>query len=319
MNRGKKWIIAAVVLLALGLFICGAAYMILEFDFKKLSTGKYVTNTHDVKDDFQNISIVADTEQIVFIPSDNGRCSVICYEEVNEPHNIRVEGSTLIIDKVNNHKRRIGIMMEFPKITVYLPKEAYEALSVDSDTGNVDIPKDITFESIHVMLSTGSVSCRASATESVEIQTSTGQIDVSCLTAKEIRLEASTGEIQVTDVECAGDLSVSVSTGRNSLENVSCASLVSTGSTGDILMTNVITSEEFNIERSTGTVRFDACDAGTIYVRTDMGDISGTLLTDKVFITETDTGKTNVPKTITGEKCEIKTGAGDITIEIVYE
>ena len=51
-------------------------------------------------------------------------------------------------------------------------------------------------------------------------------------------------------------------------------------------------------------------------MRTHTGDVSGNLLSDKVFITETDTGRIDVPKTTTGGKCEIKTDTGDIRISI---
>ena len=71
-----------------------------------------------------------------------------------------------------------------------------------------------------------------------------------------------------------------------------------------------------NIERDTGSVRFDGCDGDAIYVETDTGDVTGTLLTDKVFITKTDTGSVDVPKSINGGRCEISTDTGDIRIEI---
>lgn len=61
---------------------------------------------------------------------------------------------------------------------------------------------------------------------------------------------------------------------------------------------------------------FNHCDAETIYVNTDTGSVTGTLLTDKVFIIETDTGSVDVPKSITGGRCEITTDTGNIRITI---
>lgn len=61
---------------------------------------------------------------------------------------------------------------------------------------------------------------------------------------------------------------------------------------------------------------FDGSDAAEIYVRTSTGSVKGTLLSEKVFITETSTGSVSVPKTVTGGKCEIRTSTGDIQIEI---
>jgi DUF4097 and DUF4098 domain-containing protein YvlB len=81
-------------------------------------------------------------------------------------------------------------------------------------------------------------------------------------------------------------------------------------------MKNLTAKEKLSIERSTGDVIFEGCDAGEIYVKTDTGDVKGTLLSEKVFLTDTDTGKISVPKTITGGRCEVSTDTGDIELSI---
>lgn len=80
---------------------------------------------------------------------------------------------------------------------------------------------------------------------------------------------------------------------------------------------NVIATEKFSIKRSTGDVTFDGCDATEIFVETDTGNVKGSLLTDKVFIAQTDTGRVDVPKTVNSGKCEICTDTGDIKIDII--
>ena len=62
-------------------------------------------------------------------------------------------------------------------------------------------------------------------------------------------------------------------------------------------------------------VRFEGCDAGELSVRTDTGDVTGTLLSGKVFLVQSDTGRVEVPKTVSGGRCEIATDTGDILIE----
>ena len=127
---------------------------------------------------FENINIKADTENINFVKSDDGNCKVICYEEENESHNVRVENNTLMIDSINRQKVQvnIGVVTESPEITLYLPKKEYEILTIDADTGDVVIPKDFSFESMNVTLDTGDVSCFASAKGSISIKTDTGDI-----------------------------------------------------------------------------------------------------------------------------------------------
>ena len=81
-------------------------------------------------------------------------------------------------------------------------------------------------------------------------------------------------------------------------------------------MDNVIAAKKFYIERSTGDVRFENSDATEIFVETGTGYVTGTLLTDKVFIIQTDTGNVDVPKSVDGSRCEIITDTGDIKITI---
>ena len=167
--------------------------------------------------------------------------------------------------------------MGTPNITVYLPQSEYEALTVKSRTGDINV-------------------CNLSVSS----------LDL-CVT---------TGKVTATDVVCKGDVSVSVSTGKTYLTDIKCQRLISSGNTGDMTMENVIASESFSIERSTGDVRLDSCDAAEIFITTDTGDVWGSLLSDKVFITRTDTGKVDTPKTTVGGRCEITTDTGNIKIQI---
>ena len=71
------------------------------------------------------------------------------------------------------------------------------------------------------------------------------------------------------------------------------------------------------IVRSTGDVRLDKCDAGEIEIETRTGDISGSLRSEKIFIARSDTGRIEVPETLTGGKCKIISDTGNIDITIV--
>jgi DUF4097 and DUF4098 domain-containing protein YvlB len=115
---------------------------------------------------------------------------------------------------------------------------------------------------------------------------------------------------------CATDINIKVSTGEAVLAGVTCQNLTSNGDTGDIDLISVIASGSFSIVRSTGDVTFDRCDAAEILVTTSTGDVEGTLLSDKVFFVETDTGRREYPQSTTGGKCEITTDTGDIKISI---
>lgn len=98
--------------------------------------------------------------------------------------------------------------------------------------------------------------------------------------------------------------------------NVTCRNILLNGSTGDISLKNVNAAGKISIERSSGDVVFAGADAAEIFVKTDTGNVTGALLTEKIFITESSTGDVNVPKTTTGGNCKISTTTGDIKIYI---
>ena len=318
MRKSGKWIITAIVLLVTGIVICGVSFGVLGFDLGKLSTVTYVTNTYDVSEKFQNISIDGDTENIKFVFSEEEKCRVVCFEEENDLHTVGVEDQTLTIEKKDRKGFwwNVSIATESPSITVYLPEKVYKELSIESDTGDVEIPKEFSFDTINVNLDTGDMSCLASAEGDIRVRTDTGHITIADVTAAGMLLSSDTGKMELSDVKISGDLEIQEHTGKVVLENVKCRNFTSDGDTGSLVMTNVTASGEFNLERNTGDIEFHGCDAETIYVETDTGDVTGTLLTDKVFITETDTGSVDVPKSVSGGRCEISTDTGDIRIEI---
>ena len=314
----KIWLIIGTSLILSGCIIFGGVMTMLQWDFTKLSTTKYETNHYEITESFNNISIITDTADVVFVPSENQKTSVVCHEQKNMKHSVTAHNGQLVIEGVDTRKwyEYIGISFGTPKITVYMPQGEYGKLSIKSSTGNIEIPKDFKFESIDILESTGNVTNYASALENIIIKTSTGNIYVENVSAGTLDLSVSTGRITVSDVTCEGDVKIKVSTGKTNLTNIECKNVVSSGNTGGIFLKNVIAAEKFSIERSTGDVKFDGCDAAEIFVETDTGDITGSLLSDKVFVVEADTGSVDVPETTTGGKCEIKTATGDINISI---
>ncbi|MBQ8087720.1 MAG: DUF4097 family beta strand repeat protein [Clostridia bacterium] len=316
MRTHRKLIVAASILLTVGILVCGISFAAFGFNIHALNTVNYVLNDYAVQEDFQNITIRADMEDISFLPSEDGTCKVVCYEDEKELHRVRVEGDTLTIDKEDLGKWRIGIITESPKLTLYLPNLVYGALWVDADTGSVTVPAQFTFESIHVKLDTGNIELTASAQGEVDLHTDTGGIDLSDLSAGGIALSTATGTVRIDGVACQGSLDAKTDTGRIDIANTRCANLHSTGSTGSLYLTNVIASKEYHIRRATGNVRLDGCDAENIFIETDTGDVTGTLLTDKIFLPQTDTGRIDVPKTTVGGRCEISTDTGNIQISV---
>ena len=294
----KHWLIAAAVLAAAGLIVFAAVMIVNQWELGKLSIAEYETNTYIIDEEFDNISLKTRTADILFVPCDDGVCRVVCYEPENAKHTVSVDGATPKIKAADERAWNdyVGITPFDPKLTVYLPESEYAGLFIEE--------------------STGSVECLASVSGRAAIFLSTGDIRIDNAAVGALDLTVTTGTVTVNAVNCEGDIELTVSTGKAYLTCVNCRGLTTTGSTGDITLENVIAAERFSIERSTGDVKFDGCDAAEIYVKTSTGDVSGTLISDKVFICSSNTGSIEVPKTTSGGKCEIDTHTGQIKIEI---
>ena len=282
MSKNKKmWLIIATSLIVVGMTMFVIAMSINNWDFNKLNTAKYETNTYEIDEQYTDIFLKSTTADVNFVISQDGKCKVVCYEQESVKHSVQVKNGVLNI-KVDDQRKwyeHIGIAIGSPKVTIYLPAKDYVS--------------------------------------NITIKTSTGDISIEDMLVEKIDVTVTTGDVILSDVNCKNNIKVEVTTGGTILTDVKCKKIVTDGSTGDVSLKNVIVEDIISVERDTGDVKFNRCDAGEISVETDTGDITGSLLTDKVFITETDTGKISVPKTSVGGRCELSTDTGDIKIKVV--
>lgn len=317
-KKSKTWLIIAAILVVGGIIIFSAVMSEYNWDFSKLSTVKYVSNTYEVAEPFDNISIDVETTKIEFVLSDGDECRIECYESEKVLHHPTVQDGTLVINTTDTRKwyDYICISIGTPKMTVYLPEHQYRSLSVETDTGDITVPSAFSFENLVVNGDTSDVTCLASVSDTIDISVSTGDIKVEGITVTRLNLSTSTGKINVNSVTVQNDIDIETDTGAVKLADVTCENFKAEGDTGKVLLKNVLASGSLSVDNETGDVVFEHSDAAEISVKTSTGDVTGSLLTEKVFVTETSTGKISVPNTTSGGKCEIKTSTGDIEIII---
>ena len=191
----KIWLILAAFFLVIGLIIFSSVMAFYDWDFNKLSTIQFETNTYMINEEFSVISIDSDTDDILFLPSEDGTNKVVCIEELNAKHSITVQEGKLIINKIDERKwyEHIGIGFASPKITVHIPRGEYGTLMIKSSTGDIEIPKDFGFESIDILQTTGDVTNHAHVLQEIKIKTSTGNICLENISSKCYKPGSGTG------------------------------------------------------------------------------------------------------------------------------
>ena len=203
-KKAKIWLIIGASLIIIGGIIFCGAMSIFNFDFTKLSTDKYQTNSYDITENFKDIAVLTDTADVTFIMSDDDKITVTCYEQENMKHLVCVRSDTLLISLEDNRKwyNYIGINFNSPKITVSIPKGEYGELSVDLSTGDVNVPKEFTFKNIDIKGSTGSIKMQSSATQNIKLKTRTGHIFAENITADTVNVSVSTGKVNLKNTKC---------------------------------------------------------------------------------------------------------------------
>ena len=333
----KNWLIAAAALILAGMVVFAIALALCGGDITKLGTVDYVETTFEPSGDFENISINVFTTDLKLLPSEDGKCRIVCYEDEKVSHTAEVKDGALVIDTKDSRRWLGFISLSFkrPTMEIYLPKNEYEFLDIDTDTGAVYLPNNFTFESININGNTGSVVCYASAKKDMDFELDTGPILLCDVSAGDIRLQTDTGSIKLNggtvaesievktgtgfvnleNISC-GSIHAEADTGLVSLENTSCGDLYAETDTGYIKLENVVGSGKFELLSDTGYIDLNGCDAAELYIETDTGTVRGELLTNKIFFAESDTGHVSVPKSMTGGRCEIKTDTGSIEMSV---
>lgn len=243
-----------------------------------------------------------------------------------------------------------------PKITIYVPETSYDSLYVEGDTGDVETHGALTFGNVNICLSTGDVTLKSGITGTLNVKTSTGDMKIRGINPTSVTLTATTGDIELANAKVEGDVSMTTDTGYQSISELVCRNLRTTCTTGGLSCHSAQVEGAIQFESDTGRISFSRVqcesitgetttgdiicedgnidgdlhmiagsgditltnfDADTLHITTDTGDVSGSLRSEKIFFTETNTGDIRVPKSTSGGVCEIKTDTGDITFTII--
>ena len=315
----KKGMIIALIV-AVALIITGGIILVLGLSFAGNNTQKSELIRKDItiQERFDTIAVdTADCDVKFAMFSGRDDCMVELYSFKNVEHTAVVEDGTLkikMIDKRNWTDHISFGRTESMEMTVYLPEKAYGLLRVTTNTGDIAVPDTLTFASVELFSDTGAIGCVAAVTDRITAGTDTGDILVMGSAPTTLNIRSNTGDVELTNMDC-GDCMVKTDTGEIGIENLYGQSLDCTSDTGEVEMELVIAMEYLKVISDTGDVELTECDAPSITVQTNTGDISGVLLSPKEFFAKTNTGKERIADhsgAVTGQ-CYITSDTGDIT------
>lgn len=254
-----------------------------------------VSKTYTIKDIYNDIKIEGNNFDINIYLSRNNENKIVYVENKKITVEPKVVEGVLMINQYDNRKF-YDTLFNFShfNIDLYLTKESINSLNIKGRVGDVDVHEGFTFNDAIINNSTGDVEFKSNVISSLNIKNSTGDIEVENSSIGDAIIETKTGDIELINVNC-NKLDIKVST-------------------GDTELTNVLVATDFNLNGSTGDLDFDDFDASNIYVTLTTGNVKGTILSNKIFNAQSETGSVKVPETYTGGICKIKVSTGNIQI-----
>ncbi len=334
----KAWIIAGSCILA-GLLVLLIGLIAIGGDFKKLSTEKYESKQQTIEEEFSALAIDLGSSDVTILPSTDGSCTLSYMDSEKDVVSVAVQEGVLVVTEEDHRKwyDYIGIYFGRRKATLTLPEKVYESMEIKVGSGEIKLVTGISAKSTTLKSGSGDILCSDGVFEAISLQASSGDIELLNSKAENLTAKTSSGDIDLTGVEVAttltanagsgeisfkgikteGAISLSVNSGEIELENVECGELIARASSGDIECKNVLSVGKSELYTGSGDIHLELCDAASYKIQTSSGNVKGTLRSAKIFYAQASSGKVNVPNSTEGGVCEVKTGSGNIRLEIL--
>lgn len=319
MKDAKKTVMGiAGVLIAVGLILALVAFAGMKFDFRRLDTTRTEEQSYTIKESFRSIHIEGAECDIRLLPSEDKLCRVECIESSRIFHKVAVEGDTLTIERVDRRRwyEHFGFQWGRTEVKVFLPQREYEALYAKTLSGDMEVPEGFTFTRAEANTASGEVSFSAVVKGELTVKTVSGDIYAGHTAPERLSLQSTSGEVTVDTIKQETELSVQTTSGDIELRNITCRNISAESTSGEIRLSRLYASEKIRIESVSGDVELRDCDGDSLSIRNTSGEVSGRLATEKIFITDTVSGRVDVPRSVSGGICEVKTTSGNIEFTI---
>ena len=283
-----------------------------------ISKKQYRTITHERMAGFESLVINAKDSDIIIAKSEDDTCRVVVCERKNAPHVVKRTDEKLSIDICDNRKwyQRIFSFKKEGEIKIFLPKNQYNALSINLASGYVEVPSEISFANAEINIQSGVANLGTTVSGEMKLDIKSGDISIHQAKIGELNASVEKGNIILSESKIFGALNTNVDSGSTQFNDISASKADMSIENGPINMTGFVVEESLHINGKNSNVTFDGCDADELFVNISKGKVAGNLLSDKMFITNIKLGRTNVPSSIDGGRCQIGIGIGSIDLKI---
>ena len=232
-NRKRKvWLIIAAILCGVGLSLAALSFALVDFDFQKLSTVEACDGVYPISDAFASILIDTESADVRFAVSEDESVKVLTHERKSARHSVGVYDGKLVIrvKELPWYEQLGDLYFGREHITILLPKEKSVSVLVETDTGDVTLPKGLAFGEVSIETDTGDVTVSSKVNGILKADTDTGDVTVQNTEVEAILIGTDTGDVDVFSTQVSGTVGIETESGdvimKESIGNLYVISIV---------------------------------------------------------------------------------------------
>lgn len=299
----KITLVIALCCLVLGIGLYAAAVALTgQFSYSAdiFDTTDSIIETKLVLEDFRSI-LIEDVEcDLRLLPAEDGNVTVVYTDNNLYHHDLRVTDETLIItvrDVSTFWDHIFMVSTGKQEVTVYLPFSGLDRVSLDTVSGDVEIPEGFAIRTLSAGSTSGDISLTCAVSEQLTAGTVSGNIRLNGISPETMTLSSTSGNVTL-EASCPVELFV---------DTVS----------GEILLSEVTAEEFTDLSSTSGGIHLNDADSAALSASTVSGDITGTVPSVKHFRTDTTSGSVYVSESHSDAPVwELSTVSGNIHITV---
>lgn len=301
----------ALIVAAVCILLGGALTLISRpkggFQSLEFPQATFETKTHAISESFAHICIQEMSTDVRILPAEDNQCRVVCHDREGLTHTVRASDGTLTVGCIDSRDKwyeHIGFFWgrdwEEAAVTVYLPAQEGVALTLQTTSGDISIPEGCAFDEVRLV-------------------TTSGEIDFAGTVSNRLQIKSTSGDVKLDHTSCSA-AEIATASGDMEVSNLNADTLAFRTASGEMALSAVQVHGMAELEAISGDITFDRTDVGDLCIQTVSGDVRGSLLSLKNFMTHTTSGSVHVPAPNTSAVlCEITTTSGDIWITVPDE
>ena len=234
-NWEKKMMRIGLMLFLIGAVLSVGAFAWNGFSFDGLLEGEvYRQATYLPEGEFDCLDVSAVDAEIHIQPAQDGACRVVCDETEDGHYTVEVQNGVLTVRSDVDWRAGIGIHMEEPQLTLFLPEKDYVEMKVHSVSGDVNV------SGLRI--------------DALAIDATSGEVGLEKLMLGRLDVETVSGDVDMLDSVASGDVCIRTTSGEIELENADAANFYITSVSGDVKLPQSTSGGAFKVSTTSGDV-----------------------------------------------------------------